>query len=229
LTSPQAMNPLPNRPLLNNATLPLTLPNVPSFEQMPYNGRPRKVMPEAGKDFPLLNGMSMLSGPSSAPASSGGQIPPLDRGNPMGSVMHPQQIQQPPTNPLGPMQPQQNFGHMQSQSPADKDKDSESEPRQLTAIFRPDDAGEWKEKLRLSHEAAEQARMERLGSGLLGGGTSSWERRRDDDEDVKDEEPEVDEEDSTTIGEGDGNKIWRAKRTLRKSGVNCSVYPCEYD
>jgi len=212
LTSPQAMNPLPNRPLLNNPSIPLTLPNVPQFEQIAYNGRPRKVMPEAGKDFPLLNGVSMLPSPSSAPATSGGQIPPLERNNPMNSVILPQQ---PPTGQLGQMQQQQTFGPSQNQIPTDKDKDGETEPRQLTAIFRPDDAGEWKERLRLSHEAAEQARLERAGSGLLASGGSSWDRR--DEDDVKDEEPDVDEEDAVAMGDGDGSKIWRAKRTLRKS------------
>jgi striatin 1/3/4 len=97
----------------------------------------------------------------------------------------------------------------------DKDKDgSEVEPRQLTAIFRPDDAGEWKEQLRLSHELAEQARL-RVGSGV-GIGASSWERR--DDDDVKDEDDVEEDVNDGTIGDGvqDGNKVWRAKRALRK-------------
>ena len=79
----------------------------------------------------------------------------------------------------------------------DKDKDgSEVEPRQLTAIFRPDDAGERKERLRLSHE--EQARLG-MGSGV-GIGTSSWERREDDD--VKDEDDVEKDINDGTIGTG---------------------------
>jgi striatin 1/3/4 len=150
-------------------------------------------MPEAGKDFPLLNGLSMMSGPS-VPSASGNQIPSLERSNPLGSggMMHAQH--------------QQGMGHQQLQlhnQQSDKDKDGD-EPRQLTAIFRPDEAGEWKERLRLSHEA-EQARQ---------AGAASWDRREDDD--GKDEEGEVEEEDSSVVGEGEGTKVWKAKRTLRK-------------
>jgi len=200
LTSPQAMNPLPNRPLLNNTSLPLTLPNVPSFDQMAYNGRPRKSMPDTGKDFPLLNGIGMMQGPSSAPAPSGNQIPPLERSNPLGGggMLHSQhQQQQQMQQGIG--QPQQLQLHNQHM---DKDKDGD-EPRQLTAIFRPDEAGEWKERLRLSHEA-EQARQ---------AGAASWDRR--DDDDGKDEEGEVEDDDSGVVGEGEGTKVWKAKRTLR--------------
>jgi striatin 1/3/4 len=188
------MNPLPNRPLLNNPSLPLSLPNVPSFDQMAYNGRPRKHMPETGKDFPILNGISLMSGPSSAPASSGSQVTSLERGNLSNSS-----IQQSQSNQLGQPQPT-----LQTQP---MDKDIDSEPRQLTAIFRPDDAGEWKEKLRQAHDASEQAR--------LGG---SWDRRsRYDDDDGKEEEGEVEDEDTSVVGESEGTKAWKAKRTLRKS------------
>jgi striatin 1/3/4 len=161
---------------------------------MAYNGRPRKNMPEAGKDFPLLNGLGMMPGPSSAPAASGNQIPPLERNNSLGSggMIHTQHQQQ---------QMQQGMGQHNQQM--DKDKDGD-EPRQLTAIFRPDDAGEWKERLRLSHEA-EQARQT---------GAASWDRR--DDDDGKDDEGEVEDEDSGVVGEGEGTKVWKAKRTLRK-------------
>lgn len=196
------MNPLPNRPLLNNASLPLALPNVPSFEQMAYNGRPRKVMPEPGKEFPLLNGVNMMSGPSSAPAASGNQLPPLERSNPLGSggIMQSQQIQQ--------MQQQQGMGQNQQMQlhsqQMDKEKEGD-EPRQLTAIFRPDDAGEWRERLRQSHEA-EQARQ---------AGAASWDRR--EQEDGKDEEGEVEDEDASVVGDGEGSKVWKPKRTLRKS------------
>ncbi len=104
-----------------------------------------------------------------------------------------------------------------TQAMGDKDKDggegSEAK-RQLTAIFRPDDAGEWKERLRLSHEA-EQLKAQAAATT----GASSWERRREDDDEVpiRDEEPEVEEEEGTVVGEGEGAKLWKAKRTLRKS------------
>jgi striatin 1/3/4 len=213
------MNPLPNRPLLNNTSLPLTLPNVPSFDQIAYNGRPRKVMPEAGKDYSILNSINMVSGPSSAPAGPG---VPLERSSPMGSVM----LQQNPVAGAGQSQQQQqhNLGHMPNPQQSERDKEPEPERLQLTAIFRPDDAGEWREKLRLLHDAQDRAerldaqtRMDRLGSSLLNvAGASSWERRREDDEEVKEEEPEVEEEESSAVGDADTSKVWKPKRTLRK-------------
>lgn len=215
------MNPLPNRPLLNNMSIPLALPNVPSFDHMAYNGRPRKVMPEAGKDFPLLNGMSMMSGPSSAPAATAsGQIPPLERSNPLGSGLQQQHLQQQSSGQLSlgqsSIQPQ-NGGpshQPQIQSQTSDNKDGESEPRQLTAIFRPDDAGKWKEELRLAHEESERNRLAR--DGQSGSGVNSWDRRRDDEDD-KEEETEVEDDESTAIDQGEGAKNWKAKRTLRKS------------
>lgn len=203
------MNPLPNRPLVTslanpanqqgsaNPLLPLALPNVPSFEQMTssaYNGRPRKVLPEGGKEFPsMLSGMNnMMSGPSSTPAPSGphGQMPPLERPNPHGSttISQPQPAATPPGDP-----------------PSSEEQDSE-EPRQLTAIFRPDDAGEWRERLRLMHEASLAA----------GNASPGWEKGGD--EDGKDEEIEEDEEEALDeqSESSDDSNVWKAKRTLRK-------------
>ena len=201
------MNPLPNRPLINNTSIPLSLPNVPSFEQIAYH-RPRKVLPEAGKDFPLLNGHVLISGPSSAPATSGPQVPILERNNPLTSGTTQQQNSQLPQPSASQLQLPPVIGQ------SDKEKESESEGRQLTAIFRPDDAGEWREKLRLSHEASEQARLakDNLGSSS---DVNSWDRYRDDD-DPKEEDGEVDDDDSSVVGGGEGNKVWKAKRTLRK-------------
>ena len=90
---------------------------------------------------------------------------------------------------------------MQLHNQQDKDGD---EPRQLTAIFRPDDAGEWKERLRLSHEAEQAGQA----------GAAAWDRG---DIDGKDEEGEVEEDESSVVGEGEGAKVWHPKRTLRKS------------
>ncbi|CAK5264863.1 unnamed protein product [Mycena citricolor] len=219
LTSPQAMNPLPNRTLLNNGGMPLAIPNAPPFEQMAYNGRPRKLLPDGSKDFPILNGnMSLMSGPSSAPAGSGNQLSNLERSNPLGSGMiplqhvqqqqqhHQQQHQQQQQHQPPPMlMPQHN-----TQPPPlpissnDRDREVDPEPRQVTAIFRPDDAGEWRERLRQSHEA-EQARLTRDPQG--------WERRPDE-EDAKDEDGEV-EDDESGVGDGESGKVWRPKRTLR--------------
>ena len=89
------------------------------------------------------------------------------------------------------------------------------QPGSLTAIFRPDEDGEWREKLRQAHEASEQARV---GQGPISG-AASWERRsrEEEDESKSDEEPEVEDEEGTEIGEGESGKVWKAKRTLRKS------------
>lgn len=201
------MNPLPNRPLLNNSSIPL-LPNVPSFDQMSYNGRPRKILPESGN---LLNGMSLMSGPSSAPAGANAQT--LERSNPLGGsniLQHAQQGSLGQAIPnIGQLQQQMNSVHQQ----AEPDKEADSEPRSLTAIFRPDDRGEWRERLRQSHEASEQARL--LRDTPLANG-SAWDRRPGEEGDGKEEEAEVDEDESTEISEGEGGKLWKPKRTLRK-------------
>ncbi|KAF5358046.1 hypothetical protein D9756_001729 [Leucocoprinus leucothites] len=197
LTSPQAMNPLPNRPLLNNSSIPLSLPNVPSFDQIPYNGRPRKILPEGGKEFSLLNGINSLPGSSSASQQQNSlERNSLAAGNQpaMGSVGSSAQQPSPGIPSLG-----------------DKDREPESDGKQITAIYRPDDAGEWKEKLRQSHEAAEQARLAKENQT----GVHAWEPRRDDDDDLKDADMDIDEEESSVVGEGEDTKVWKAKRTLR--------------
>jgi striatin 1/3/4 len=98
-------------------------------------------------------------------------------------------------------------------SQGEPEKESDSEPRSLTAIFRPDAGGEWREKLRASHEASEQARL--LRETPMGNG-NPWGGRGGDEDDVKDEEPDVDDDESSVVGDGEGGKLWKAKRTLRK-------------
>ncbi|KAL0578241.1 1,2-dihydroxy-3-keto-5-methylthiopentene dioxygenase [Marasmius crinis-equi] len=214
LTSPQAMNPLPNRPLLNNNSIPLSLPNVPPFDPMAYNGRPRKLLPESSS---LLNGINLMPGPSSAPAGSN-PMQLLERSNPLGSAMLPQQIQpqQPQQQPPQPSSSQPPSQTISSQNPqpnvsAPTEKDKEEADTRVTAIFRPDDAGEWKEKLRLSHEASERERLLRESQGT----NSAWDRRGGYDDDVKDEDAEVEDDESTVVSDGEDNKVWKAKRTLR--------------
>ncbi|KAI0075489.1 WD40 repeat-like protein [Panus rudis PR-1116 ss-1] len=223
LTSPQAMNPLPNRPLLNNSSLPVALPNVPSFEQMAYNGRPRKVMPEVGKDFPILNGVGMLSGQNATSSSASGVQ--TDRPSTLGGNAPPN-AQQPPqaAGGGGPAPPAQQPS--QISQPSNIGSQTESKPREeetdlqkLTAIFRPDD--DFKEKVRLAREASLQQQQAEVNvndpSGSSFSGAASWERRaRVDEEDARDEEPaDIEDEESSDIGEGEGAKIWKAKRTLR--------------
>jgi len=193
------MNPLPNRPLLNNSAIPLSLPNVPSFD--PYNGRPRKMLAEGGKDFPLMNGLNTLS--LSAPMIPGSQ-------NTLDRHLHAAGNQS-NINLAGPSNQQPSPGLL---SHGEKEKEADSDHRQITAIYRPDDAGEWKEKLRQSHEAAEQARFAKENQT----GVHAWESRRYDD-DLKDADTDIYDEEPSVVGEGEDTKIWKAKRTLRKSVV----------
>ncbi|CAL1703983.1 unnamed protein product [Somion occarium] len=217
LTSPQAMNPLPNRPLLSNSSLPVALPNVPSFDQMAFNGRPTKRLQDVGKEFPLVNGMSVLSNTASSSsiaqherpssigpsATSGQQQQQSSEG-----LTQPPQEQQQHQPQLGQLPPAPDSVGQQAEAKREED---ESEKQRLTAIFRPDE--DFKEKLRLSHEAADRARLE---AGSLSG-AASWEQRsQGDEEEVRDEEPaDMEDEEGTEVGEGEDAKIWKAKRTLR--------------
>jgi len=208
LTSPQALNPLPSRQLVTNPTLPVSLPNVPSFDQMGYNARPRKLMPDVGKDFPLLNNMNVISAPTSAtgPSSTGPQVTALERGPGMVSLPS-QQQQQSPLAQYQSTQPQSNQPTpLQSGQTSDAEKDKEEailDAHSRTSIFRPDDKGEWREKLGLPY------------AGTLA--DSAWDRRpREDDDDVKEDDTEVEDDESNMLGEGEGTKVWKTKRTLRK-------------
>jgi striatin 1/3/4 len=162
-------------------------------------------MPEVGKDFPLLNNMnvnaSSAAGPSTTP-----QVSTLERGPGIVSLPSQQsslaqyQSPQPPSS-------QPTSAQSGQTSDADKDKDeSILESQSRTSIYRPDDKGEWREKLGLSYGGPPGALAD-----------SAWDRRpRDDDEDVKEDDTEVEDDESNVLGEGEGTKVWRTKRTLRK-------------
>jgi striatin 1/3/4 len=73
-----------------------------------------------------------------------------------------------------------------------------------TAIFRPGD--DWKEKLRQSHEAAQNRAANRSeGSSEVVGWAEDGELK--EDEGIEDEE---------SVSEGEGIKTWKPKKTLRK-------------
>lgn len=216
------MNPLPNRPLLNNPSLPLAIPNVPSLEQMPYNGRPRKLVPEVGKDFPVLNGVPIMSGPMTAPAGSGPQGPILEKEGRMmnGSNLNSQQTasqQQDSQSTSGfqhQQQQQQQLAPGQGQ-PVQLDgqqgntiKDSQeekSERQQITSIFRPD--SDWREQL-------ERARSET--QSVTPSSVSAWENGKEDD-DTEKEDVEMEDDEASSMASDDDGKVWRPRRTLRKS------------
>jgi len=188
-------------------------------------------MPELPKEFPQMVNMG-----SAPPSMQGNQMNALDR-----NVPQPQQTQQQqhsfagPSNPqtqqqeqpsqltqTQPSQSQQVLPQLQPQGMEREGGHGDIEPQQLTAIFRPDDAGEWKERIRLNHEAAERERLERTGEPPSSmGGAASWERGGPYDEHGggKDVDEEDEEEATASFGEGsetDGAKLWKAKRTLRK-------------
>ncbi|KAI0781213.1 WD40 repeat-like protein [Trametes elegans] len=207
LTSQQAMNPLPNRPLLATSTMPPQLPNVPSFEQMGFNGRLKKGIPEVGKDYSTLNGVA--SGPSSAPAASGPQVNPFDRPGLTAPNMFGQpQIQVPSGLSQQVQQPQYQLSPQQPQHPYQGESKEREEHEQPLS----DDAGDWKERYRLSQEGSEQTRHQ-LNNNISGAG--AWERRGREEEESKEEEEEEEEDDSSVMSEGEDTKVWKAKRTLR--------------
>jgi striatin 1/3/4 len=161
-------------------------------------------MNEVGKDFPLMN--NVISTPAAAGPSTASQVSSLERAPGIVSLPSQQsslaqyQSPQPPSNLPTP-------GQSSQVSDADKDKDEAMlESQSRTAIYRPDDKGEWREKVGLSYA-----------SPTGGIADSAWDRRpREEDEDVKEEEPEVEEDESNVLGESEGTKVWRTKRTLRK-------------
>ncbi|KAG8737667.1 hypothetical protein FRC10_007948 [Ceratobasidium sp. 414] len=289
LTSPQAVNPLPNRPLVSlgpTSTLvgsnaqsmgqqdnqhqpqagsqqhqshpqhipphqPITvaLPNLPPFpsitamneqnqhgsatDTIGFNGRPRKLVPEVGKDFPLLNGgLEPSLMPASVGASrdaladsrdgKGGPEPTQQSFNESGDQPVPSQEEEPLAPiPLDEPEP----GHEQERGLESQPQISDvvegqtdsglvtqsssgirsmfsSDHNLVTAIFRPDDQGEWKRKLQEAHDEATRAAMG--GTGL-------------ENISLKDEF-EVDEMDSVGSTEEEGEdkaKVWKTRKTLR--------------
>lgn len=175
-------------------------------------------MPDVGKEFPIINGMTIMSNTPSTSAA-GAQMGQMERpGILAGSAaLSPQPPPAGGPTPQAPGQLPLPSPVPSQQQPDNKEKDSDSDSQPPTSIFRPDD--EWREKLRLSHEAAERARLERDGQpSPQVSGALSWERRaRDDEEDTKEEEPDVDDEEGSEISSEEGSKVWKAKKTLRKS------------
>lgn len=240
LTSPQAMNPIPNHALLGNPNNVgssggqlqgnngqqgqqlhggLALPNLPNFGgDSGLNGRAKKGMSDINnKDFPLVNGNpqtsserhSLFAGPMGGVSSvSGSLIPTPDSRSGDTNV-------QIVTN-------QNNGGSSQT----------EEEPTQLTAIFRPDDAGQWREKLRQANEeaamrqnggeAGSYAQRMSGGAGSLGAprmGGAAWDIHGGGDDTSgilgSHAEEEEDEDSSSLMGDDSGKK-WKVRKTLRK-------------
>jgi len=176
---------------------------------MGYNARPRKLMPDVGKDFPLLNNMNVISAPAAGPSSTGPQVAALERGPGMVSLPSQQQQQSPLAQYQSTQSQSNQAAQLQSGQTSDAEKDKEEsilDAHSRTSIFRPDDKGEWREKLGLPYAGP---------AGTLA--DSAWDRRpREDDEDVKEDDTEVEDDESNVLGDGEGTKVWKTKRTLRK-------------
>ncbi|CAG8710349.1 715_t:CDS:2, partial [Acaulospora colombiana] len=232
LTSPQAMNPLSNRPLSvapggnitsggpmqgngnsggNSMQGGLAIPNLPNFgADGGLNGRPKKGLLDINnKDFPLVNGgqagdrndkMSLFGGGAGlqgATSISGNLVPPPTDPRPGDSVA------QIITNPMG-----------------REGGQSDEEPTQLTAIFRPDDNGQWQEKLRQAKEEAAMRQNSMGGGGYMSNmsGTSmgagqglagsGWDLGFGTDEPVIGAGVEDEEDEGSLVGDDSGKK-WK--------------------
>lgn len=223
----------------------MTIPNLPPLDQSAYNGRPRKIVPDAGgtaaggsativktipevgKDFPPLNGINISTAPPSASVAAPVQ---LDRCLPPSQQMLPH-TQQDPSDDVQqrqPIPPQQLSDDRQSESlESERVPSSDPEPSQLTQIFRPDEAGEWRERLHAMRQASQSTRERGANDGRLSderhpsltSGAAAWDghpREDDDEDDGKEEEEEGDVDEVNVTGEGEGGKVWRARKTLRK-------------
>ncbi|CAE6530433.1 unnamed protein product [Rhizoctonia solani] len=283
LTSPQAVNPLPNRPLVSlgptsslvgtsaqNMTqqegqhqqqqqqqqqqqhmgqhqpITVALPNLPPFPSMAgmnesnqhgsggdtigFNGRPRKLVPEVGKEFSAMNGGLE---PSLMPESVGA---PRDQPSETKGKGAPEPIDEPPQEqpiepvpsheeePLAPIpidepeptleqeqgeEPQLEQVELVSEAPRDDPAPTggatalanmfSSDRNLVTAIFRPDDRGEWKRQLQEAHDEAMRA-------GTAGSGLENISLRDEFDTDDMDNAAEESE---------DKTKVWKTRKTLR--------------
>lgn len=117
--------------------------------------------------------------------------------------------------------------HLQTQQ---NNEDEQEKPEgSLTAIFRPD--SEFRELLERAR--AEKAYMEQLESTRsekagqhqpIPSGVSAWDTNsKEDEEDGKEDEPGIDDDDATSTSSEDDGKMWRARRTLRKSVLSVRV------
>ncbi|KAG8903384.1 hypothetical protein FRB99_003376 [Tulasnella sp. 403] len=280
LTSTQALNPLPNRPILSTGVaaqtqqqplqhppammaqqqqqqagpttgvippgasgpgLPLSLPNLPAFDHQQqqasfggppnpppnqntvsgFNGRPRKVVPEVGKDFPNLNGIGPGPPPSIAVGGqqqglnqpTSGSPPPPPRIDNSQPAAYDKEKAPPPHNvPVASTGDEQQGGdpipeHQPSKRPEDTGEaassTTESDVSTITAIFRPDPNGAWKERLRAAAEAAERTRAEGELQALDASTLSTA---------VKDDDEDTEEDSDAVVSDG---KLWKSRRTLR--------------
>ena len=217
------MNPLPNRPLLNNPSLPLALPNLPALDQPGFNGRPRKFAPDVEKDYFQPNGnLNLGSTPSSGPPPS---LPSLldrereqrERLNLSMSIPHESHAPHEQMHPGHPDHNEYKLIHS-GESNFSHERDMElEESSQLTAIFRPDDSSDESTKSTVSRFSSfdpASSSSSSSSTALLGHEDGMEPYLRDEDEDLKEDDHVLD-EDAVVEHEGDG-KVWKVRRTLRR-------------
>ena len=118
-------------------------------------------------------------------------------------------------NHLFPQQQRQQLqlNHSNSPQPQHLDIDTQSkpdnsEPRLGTAIFRPN-GDEWKDQL-------ERARSERF-AHQDSQGISAWDITGKDEEEIEKDGVDLDDEEVASTTSEDDGKLWKPRRTLRKS------------
>lgn len=233
LTSTHALNPLPNRPLLSSSSLPVSIPNVPQFDQAAFNGRPRKIVPDNSTIAMGIPSTSVAKPLEQIQHVNGIAFPTLsnppgltqqqnDRGG--STVPSHLPLQSHTTSPASqtsttsfPTQTQSNERVITGDIHTDATRSNVTEP--VTVIFRPDDT--WRDQLRRAREASlnapEDATSEQLHFKNVSG-AESWDGRSPDDEDddAREEEDDTEAEEVNLADENEGSKVWRAKRILRK-------------
>lgn len=229
LTSTHALNPLPNRPILSSSSLPVSIPNLPPFDQAPFNGRPRKIVSDTNNIGMGIPSTNIVKPPEQMQHVNGVAFPTLansqnlvqqqgDRGTtapfhmPLSShntAPNPQ-----PSTPF-PSQSQLT-DKIANESNSDTSLSNVNEP--VTAIFRPDDT--WRDQLRRAGEASMKASESHSVQSHIRNmsGAASWDGRTldDDDDEVREDEEDAEADEVNLPDENEGSKVWRVKRILRK-------------
>ncbi|KAF8321420.1 WD40-repeat-containing domain protein [Cantharellus anzutake] len=147
-------------------TIPSTIQLIPATQNTVVNGRPRKSVPDVSKDVFLQPPPAVPIGPVEPLDPANNQFRPITVTIPDASPedsqpeTHSQSIPQPSSQPQAASSELTQSLENTAAGPvlaavAVQAVESRSvpEPNQVTAIFRPDDAGEWRERLRAAHES----------------------------------------------------------------------------
>ena len=208
------------------------IPILPNFGgDNGMNGRQKKGFPDtANKDFGLVNGGMQATGANDKPNHFSSGITTLQGGSTVtGTMMGPTETR-----------PGDAITQIVTNTAQRDGAQQDDEPTQLTAIFRPDDTGAWREKLRQAKEEAAMRQSGQMGGGYLSGATgamsamgghsiggSGWDLGPGPDDgsgiagaSIEDE----DDEDAASLAEDSGKKF-KVRKTLRKyvCSIECST------